>query len=304
MYPWDVKHIHQEALEASKASKGDYSSYRWLHTINQHPTPALVSTLQERLHSSQCRLSGTGRCCQIICLSTQSSIFLQNYKHHVKLCESHYATLTFQQHPTTHILDNYISSYIVIWHSHRQWAKGRSGAQFREWSSRTDLSYCAKLFALFSALTQYKNKAVWNNSRHQRLIKILRSHCDFTQTSSWLFLHLLLWVFVGVQGDRLQIETKSVSASLSWKQRFNLEARKEGRERRWENWNTANRKLEGDRKAAEGKYSCDLVATCIQSNPCTYSDCKGRYREGSGDELRWNSIGRSHVLLLQTASEK
>lgn len=224
MYPWDVKHIHQEALEASKASKGDYSSYRWLHTINQHPTPALVSTLQERLHSSQCRLSGTGRCCQIICLSTQSSIFLQNYKHHVKLCESHCATLTFQQHPTTHVLDNYISSYIVIWHSHRQWAKGRSGAQFREWSSRTDLSYCAKLFALFSALTQYKNKAVWNNSRHQRLIKILRSHCDFTQTSSWLFLHLLLWVFVGVQGDRLQIETKVFllhclgSRGLTWKQ--------------------------------------------------------------------------------------
>lgn len=32
---------------------------------------------------------------------------------------------------------------------------------------------------------------------------------------------------MGVQGDRLQTETKSVSASLSWKQRFNLEGRKE-----------------------------------------------------------------------------
>lgn len=97
-----------------QSSKGDYSSYRWLHSINQHPTPALVSALEERLHSSQCRLSGTGKCCQIICLSTQSSIFLQNYKHHMKLYESHCATLTFQQHPITHILENYISSYVVI----------------------------------------------------------------------------------------------------------------------------------------------------------------------------------------------
>lgn len=71
----------------SGSSRGQQSQQRRLQhlslaPINHHPNPALVSALVERLHSSQCRLSGTGRCCQIICLSTQSSIFLQNYKHY------------------------------------------------------------------------------------------------------------------------------------------------------------------------------------------------------------------------------
>lgn len=83
--------------------------------IHPHPTPALVSALVEGLHSSQCRSSGTGRCCQIICLSTQPSIFLQNYKHHMKRYGSHYAILIFLRHTITHILENHISSYLVIW---------------------------------------------------------------------------------------------------------------------------------------------------------------------------------------------
>lgn len=124
MYPWDVKHIHQEALEASKAIKGDYSTYHWLQSI--------TIQLQHWCQHLWKEFTVPNADCQEQEYVAKSSAFQLNPQFFYKITsttwnyESHYATLTFQRHTITHILENDISLYSVIWYpvslavSHRE----------------------------------------------------------------------------------------------------------------------------------------------------------------------------------------
>lgn len=150
--------------------------------INHHPTPALVSALVEKTRQSPVQTVRNRKMLPNHVAFELSSQFFYKITSTTWNYASHHATLTFQWHTIKHILENYISSYLVIWY------RVALAVSQRESGAPELIDPVQNSLAPFSPSDNTRTRQCEITADIKYLIQILRSHRDFTQTSSSLFL--------------------------------------------------------------------------------------------------------------------